>query len=372
MDVKIRRRTLSKEKRLLITSDIHAHGFLLQEALEKAGYAPDRDILIIIGDMLEKGPDSLSTLRYVMELSKGGEVYPLMGNVDAWRLLHLMEENPIEQRKIIQNTLQCAQWWGSSILLEMAAEMGQSLPESIDTEAFFSQVRAYFEKEISFLQNLPTMLETEDMIFVHGGIPHERLDEFAHTDCFSYLKRDDFLSEGRAFQKWVAVGHWPVALYREGIPDYKPLIDEARRIISLDGGCGVKGDGQVNLLILPDGSIEQRQVICTDKLQKITALDAQQSDGPAHIICWGRHFVEMVEMGDEISLIRHEGYEMRVPTYHLYQTEGKWACNDISDYVMPVQPGDEMSLILSSEMGAYVKKNGVNGWYFGKYKKLDA
>lgn len=372
MKTTIQRASFQDGKRLLMVSDIHAHGFLLKEALEKAAYSREKDRLVIVGDMLEKGPDSLGSLRYVISLCENGEVYPLMGNVDFWRYQHLIEEKEEAQRQIIQNSLDCANWWGNSILLEMAQEMGETLTVDMDAPKFFKKMRVCYAKEIDFLAHLPILLETEEMIFVHGGIPHERLDELQYTDCYSYLKRDDFMAEGLSFHKWVVVGHWPVALYQKDIPDYKPVISKERHIISLDGGCGVKGDGQVNLLVLPKGKMNAAQVIVADKLPKIMALEEQRDQGPGHLIQWGRHYVDVLERGEEISLIQHEGYKMRVPTRHLFEMNGRQACNDISDYAMPTQPGEEMSLILSCSMGAYVKKNGVNGWYFGKYRRNDA
>ena len=107
MNTSILRVQMPGNKRLLIASDIHAHGFLLQEALEKAAYAPESDILIIVGDMLEKGPDSLGTLRYVMGLAEKGTVYALMGNVDLWRYEHLLEEDEEAQREIIRSAFRC-------------------------------------------------------------------------------------------------------------------------------------------------------------------------------------------------------------------------------------------------------------------------
>ena len=63
------------------------------------------------------------------------------------------------------------------------------------------------------------------------------------------MKNDDFLGQGLSFRKWVAVGHWPVTLYDPSIQCSNPRVERDRRIISLDGGCVLKVDGQLNALI---------------------------------------------------------------------------------------------------------------------------
>ena len=85
MKIQINRLTLPADRRILVTSDIHGQLGHLKGALETANFSKD-DILFIIGDMIEKGPNSLGVLRYVMELCETHTVYPLIGNVDAHRL----------------------------------------------------------------------------------------------------------------------------------------------------------------------------------------------------------------------------------------------------------------------------------------------
>ena len=65
------------------------------------------------------------------------------------------------------------------------------------------------------------------------------------------MKNDDFRGQGHSFEKYVIVGHWPVTLYHEHIPSAAPIFDWDRKIISIDGGCVLKIDGQLNALILP-------------------------------------------------------------------------------------------------------------------------
>jgi protein phosphatase len=75
---KYRKLEIPENKRVLVVSDIHGQDTLFGELLGKASYTPD-DVLIILGDIIEKGKESLKTLRRIMELYKNGNVLPLIG-----------------------------------------------------------------------------------------------------------------------------------------------------------------------------------------------------------------------------------------------------------------------------------------------------
>ena len=68
-------------RRILVISDIHGKLPWFQALLAKAGFSRE-DILVLVGDLVEKGRDSLATLRYIMELSATHTVYALCGNCD--------------------------------------------------------------------------------------------------------------------------------------------------------------------------------------------------------------------------------------------------------------------------------------------------
>ena len=54
-------------RRTIVISDIHAHRSWLERLLKKIDFS-EKDMLIILGDMIEKGPESLETIRYIMQL----------------------------------------------------------------------------------------------------------------------------------------------------------------------------------------------------------------------------------------------------------------------------------------------------------------
>ncbi len=368
MKTTIRRVSFPEGRRILMTSDIHGHPDDLKRILKKANFTKD-DILVIVGDLIEKGPHSLDTLRLVMALEKEYTVYPLMGNVDLWRLEFLQSDDPQSAIAMRDYSLKAKGWWGGSLLHDLCAELGVALSENTDIVSLFPAIRDHFSREIRWLETMPTILDTPAMIFVHGGIPHERLDELEGTDAFPLLKFDHFYRAGLSFRKFVITGHWPAVLYSKTYPDFRPVIDRQRRIVCLDGACGVKPEGQLNLLILPDARSEDFSLVTQDHLPLVTALDAQ-APSPAEnavFISWSDRWVTVLEKGEEMTDVSYHGRRVAVPNSFLGQENGRDYCRDATDYVLPVQPGDELMLILRLKRGLLVKKNSIAGWYFGRY-----
>ncbi len=85
MKIRIKKMEIPKGRRILVTSDIHGNASLLKRLLKEAEFSGE-DMLFILGDLIEKGPESLAALRYVSGLSGMENVQVLIGNVDLWRL----------------------------------------------------------------------------------------------------------------------------------------------------------------------------------------------------------------------------------------------------------------------------------------------
>ncbi|MFW3458841.1 metallophosphoesterase [Staphylococcus caprae] len=66
-------------KRLLVASDIHGHGKSLSHLLKAAHYDDSKDQLVLIGDYVNNGPDSIGTLKLIKQLVKNGAI-ALVGN----------------------------------------------------------------------------------------------------------------------------------------------------------------------------------------------------------------------------------------------------------------------------------------------------
>lgn len=346
-------------RRILAVSDIHGNLPFFQHLLEKVSFSPD-DILVLVGDMLEKGPDSLGLLRYIVELSQTHTVYPLCGNCDGL-VLNFFETDTLDEsffsRYLPQHPESC--------IFQMAHEIGYD-GDPTDLPRLRRTLREAFPQVREWLANLPTILETEHLVFVHGGVPSlEHMEQLNRWRC---MKNDDFRGQGYSFDKYVIVGHWPVTLYHEHIPCAAPIFDWDRKIISIDGGCVLKVDGQLNALILPSEDSQAFTWQAWDGLPVYTALDPQEPSKDSINIRWGRADLELLEPGEELSRCRHleSGRELNILTSYLRHTGDRLWCEDSTDYRLPVTPGDRLALVAKTSRGCLMKKNGATGWYFGR------
>lgn len=350
---------LPQDRRVLVISDIHGNLPFLKGLLQKVGFSGD-DILIILGDILEKSTGGLETLRYLMDLRKRYTIYFVQGNCDDVTLGFLGGAWPDEI------AAKYGGFWGEKCAwVSMAHQAGIDVSDPKDFGAARKAIEATFPEELAFLRAMPTILLHQDYLFVHGGVPREdRLEELVARQC---MKNDDFLSQGRNFRRWVVVGHWPVTLYRPDIPSAKPLILPQRHIASIDGGCSLKADGQLNALILPKEPGEDFAYVAYDGFPVMTALaDQAPSQDPLNIR-WGHSAVEVLELGEEFSRCRHResGRELDILTDYLRQGDQGTYCLDSTDYLLPVRAGERLAIVRRTSRGALAKKDGATGWYRG-------
>ena len=180
-------------RRVLAISDIHGNLPFLKGVLKKACFSPT-DVLILVGDLLEKGPNSIGVLRYVMELSRTHTVYALCGNCDY------IDRVFLEGRPGIDEELwPVFRFWGErSLILQLGAELGLEPRGSEDLSELRQAILEQFPGESEFLMTMPQILETGNFLFVHGGVPREeRLEELPAYTC---MKNDDFVGQGLRFE----------------------------------------------------------------------------------------------------------------------------------------------------------------------------
>ena len=307
---KIQKITIPNNKRVICISDIHGELDLFKRLLSKVAFCDD-DLLILLGDLYTKGSQCHETLKFCIELCSRPNAIALRGNCD----------------------------WHSDYLSEC---------------------------EIRWLDNLPHIIDAGEYVFVHCGLSG---NYFSSPESEHYVKYNNFVETAPGFEKWVVVGHWPVSMYCHGIPCSNPLVCNEKKIIAIDGGNVIKADGQLNAFIINNGQFSFESV---DNLPAYAVKQSHYESGGKLSITWLDRFVEIVEENGSLCRVKHlaTGKVITVPKSQvLAGAEGQpWCCDLATDYHLPCNAGDEVSVVEAFEDRIFAKANGVSGWINEVYK----
>jgi len=208
----------NKNIRRYAVGDIHGCFSHLLRALEwcskDAAVDGVQAEVILLGDFVDKGPDTKSVVELLISGSPHSNLtlLPIKGNHDY--LLHSIWHDPKHNLT--------GSWWENG---------GQQTLMSYGWSPLLDRVpgdlRDLVPREhADFLEQLPVLYETDDLFFVHAGLNHER-------DIGDQVERDllwirgPFLTACHNFGKPVVHGHAPDA--------NNPFVSDYR--ISLDAGC---------------------------------------------------------------------------------------------------------------------------------------
>lgn len=143
-------------QRLLVTSDVHGHLDHLVQLLRKMEY-DGNDILVIVGDLIDKGPESLRTVQYVMDLCRRHPVYVSMGNVDIARVQKIYDDSPGAEERFVEYLQWMEQYWKGSMCQEMLEDLGVSVRQVTVENApeYMRMIREQFREELDFSEAVP-------------------------------------------------------------------------------------------------------------------------------------------------------------------------------------------------------------------------
>ena len=197
---RIQHPVIREGKRVLVISDIHPNLPYLKGLLDQVHFSKD-DILILDGDFLEKGPDSLGTLHYLMALSGEGNVFPILGNCDEWQLVFQWgRDGDAYMRHYFQKRR-------SGLLFEMLRSQGIDPLSLSRISDHLPLLKRVYSPEWAFLNFLPHAIETDHFIFAHAGLDGSKpLEENTSDDLTA---RKAFLNEGQRVRSGGGKGHRP-------------------------------------------------------------------------------------------------------------------------------------------------------------------
>lgn len=212
---------MESKKRIIFVGDVHGCLEEFNELLEKLAYDPKQDRLILLGDLLDRGPDSVGVVARAREL----KLECIMGNHDD---------------KFVK-------WFRSA----------GTRVDVYDRKDYYTQLS---DLDIAYIHDMPTYIELDDVIAVHAGLkPGIRLSEQRRDDMLFLRYTDDsrkFISlkkinkigkEACGAIFWTKFWNGPKSVvYGHNVHSYvDPLIEEVSPGIfcyGIDTGCCFGGN----------------------------------------------------------------------------------------------------------------------------------
>ena len=191
-------------KKIFAIGDIHGCYDRLKTLMDKIPIDLSRDTLVFIGDYIDRGPNSVEVVEYLMKLKKRvPEVIFLKGN----------HEDMLD--KFITGADR----------FTYLLNGGQQTLDSYMTKPVQSDFYPIPPDHMDFFKSLRLFYETEEFIFVHAGLrPRVPLESQKPQDMLWI--RDKFISTRHDYGKRVIFGHTPLK---------KPLVEPNK--IGIDTGA---------------------------------------------------------------------------------------------------------------------------------------
>lgn len=237
-------------KKYYIMSDIHGCYDKMMKALEH--WDSKSEHLVILGDLIDRGPDSLKVITKLMELTEAfpENVTVLKGNHEDMFLSWLLE-TPEEL---------FAYFYSEMHRETLQSFMGDKFGKSSRTQRA-NHILYNNKKELSFLRSRQLYLETDHFVLVHAGLNLEALD---WRDCHKDLLwiRNEFIYSKNPLEKRVFFGHTPTSFINEKDSRNKNdiWISPCGNKVGIDGGASM--GGQLNALkINESGAILETFII---------------------------------------------------------------------------------------------------------------
>lgn len=197
------RPSIKEGDRIYAIGDIHGRYDLLRDLLGQieshsaAMRKPARTFLVILGDMIDRGPQSADVLNYLFNVKKqSAGLIVLMGNHEELMLRSLQKEPGVMRA-----------WMrigGDATLRSFGIDPLEADGDPIEVAR--KMERTISEENLEWLRSLPVMARSGDYLFCHAGIrPGVSLSKQSRTDLLWI--RDEFLEDPTPSGAMVVHGH---------------------------------------------------------------------------------------------------------------------------------------------------------------------
>ena len=179
--------------RVLAIGDVHGMYEKLIKLMDKIRFNPDEDLLIFLGDYIDRGPDPGRCLQYIFSLQ---QQYPdvvvcLMGNHEVMMSSYFMQKRGSYNNLIVDY----AGSWLDNGGLETLKQLDEM---DADTK----------EELLQWVMNLPVKYQYQDYFFCHAGVDPDV--PLAVQNEFDMLWRRQQWWEQYKGEETLVVGHTPV------------------------------------------------------------------------------------------------------------------------------------------------------------------
>jgi len=192
---------------IIAFGDVHGHLDLVEDILGQAAARArakpgGRHIVISLGDLVDRGPDSRGVVARLMGEVPGCELFVIRGNHETL-LMSFLKGDP--------DATVWLKWGGLETIRSYGVDTEGANPAAAgDIEDLRAQFREkMIPAHFDFMRTRPLSVSFGDYFFVHAGArPDVPLAEQKEHDLIWI--RDEFLPSGKLFEKKIVHGHTPV------------------------------------------------------------------------------------------------------------------------------------------------------------------
>lgn len=214
--------------------DVHGHAKTLEHLVLQEMQLQKEDQLILLGDLVDRGPDAKGVFDFIFHLKEEGfQVHCVRGNHDDLMLDSWIESLHRSRKGI----------WifkgPAPITANWLAMGGDETLMSFDVK----RADHIDEKYAQFLEEMPHFIASEKHLFVHAGFDFSLDSIYENVEAMMWI-RDYKVDLEKTQEKIIVHGHTPVS--RELIESC--IYDKREGFIPLDNGIYLSESGKGKLV----------------------------------------------------------------------------------------------------------------------------